>query len=91
VRDNPEKLDNHSWHLGLPDSVIVDKKRSIAHPDRLPYFQLTPSRRPTLKTKINQLLDAWVVLMIGTDSGIPMKFHSQSTWNELDVRVNELE
>ncbi len=89
VRDNPEKLDNDSWHRGLPDSVIVDIKKSIAHPDRLPYFQLTPSRKPTLETKINQLLDAGVVLMIGTDSGIPMKFHSQSTWNELDVWVNE--
>ncbi|MEM9648118.1 MAG: amidohydrolase family protein [Bacteroidota bacterium] len=89
VRDNREKLDNDSWHLGLPDSVIADIKRSIQHPDRLPYFQLTPSRKPTLKTKINQLLDAGVVLMIGTDSGIPMKFHSQSTWNELDVWVNE--
>lgn len=30
-----------------------------------------------------------MVLFIGTDSGIPMKFHSQSTWNELDVRVNK--
>lgn len=89
VRDNREKLDNTSWHLGLPDSVITDIKNSIAHPDRLPYFQLTPSRKPTLETKIKQLLDAGVVLMIGTDSGIPMKFHSQSTWNELDVWVNE--
>lgn len=26
-------------------------------------------------------------MMIGTDSGIPMKFHSMSTWNELDVWV----
>ncbi|TFG76324.1 MAG: Xaa-Pro dipeptidase [Flavobacteriales bacterium] len=89
VRDNREKLDNDSWHRGLPDSVITDIKKSIAHPDRLPYFQLTPSRKPTLETKIKQLLDAGVVLMIGTDSGIPMKFHSQSTWNELDVWVNE--
>ena len=89
MRDNPEKLDNNSWHRGLPDSVIIDIKNSIAHPDRMPYFQLTPSRRPTLETKIKQLLDAGVVLMIGTDSGIPMKFHSQSTWNELDVWVNE--
>ncbi len=89
VRDNPEKLDNDSWHLGLPDSVITDIKNSIKHPDRLPYFQLTPSRKPTLKTKIQQLLDAGVVLLVGTDSGIPMKFHSQSTWNELDVWVNE--
>jgi imidazolonepropionase-like amidohydrolase len=89
VRDNKEKLDNTSWHLGLPDSIIKDIKQSIAHPDRLPYFQLTPSRKPTLQTKIKQLLDAGVVLLVGTDSGIPMKFHSQSTWNELDVWVNE--
>ncbi|WP_422859376.1 amidohydrolase family protein [Flagellimonas sp. S174] len=89
IRDNPENLDNDSWHLGLPDSIIADIKSSIKHPDRLPYFQLTPSRKPTLQTKIQQLLDAGVVLMIGTDSGIPMKFHSQSTWNELDVWVNE--
>ena len=91
VRDNPEKLDNDSWHLGLPDTVITDIKNSILHPDRLPYFQLTPSRKPTLKTKIQQLLDAGVVLLVGTDSGIPMKFHSQSTWNELDVWVNEFD
>ncbi len=89
ARDNAERLDNDSWHRGLPDSVITDIRNSIQHPDRLPYFQLTPSRKPTLETKIKQLLDAGVVLMIGTDSGIPMKFHSQSTWNELDVWVNE--
>ena len=29
--------------------------------------------------------------MVGTDSGIPMKFHSQSTWHELDVWVNEFD
>ncbi len=89
MRDNPEFIDEDSWHRGLPDSVVVDIRKSLEHTDQLPYFQLTPSRRPTLETKINQLLDAGVVLMVGTDSGIPMKFHSQSTWNELDVWVNE--
>lgn len=91
TRDHKEKLDSDSWHRGLPDSVIVDIKKSIEHPDRLPYFQLTPVRRPTLQRKINQLRDAGVVLLVGTDSGIPMKFHSQSTWNELDVWVNEFD
>ncbi len=89
VRDNPEKLDNDSWHLGLPDTVILDIKNSITHPDQLPYFQITPIRKPTLERKFNQLREAGIVLLIGTDSGIPMKFHSQSTWNELDVWVNE--
>lgn len=89
VRDNGEHLDNDSWHRGLHDTIVTDIKNSFKHKDRLPYFQLTPVRKPTLETKINQLIDAGVVLMIGTDSGIPMKFHSQSTWNELDVWVNE--
>ncbi len=89
IRDNPEELDNDSWHLGLPDSVVADIKRSIAYPNRLPYFQLTPVRRPTLETKFNQLKKSGLVLLIGTDSGVPMKFHSQSTWHELDVWVNE--
>ncbi|HMP98380.1 MAG TPA: amidohydrolase family protein [Cyclobacteriaceae bacterium] len=88
VRDNQEHLDNDSWHLGLPDSIIQDIKRSIQYPGRLSYFGMNPLRKPTLETKINQLKEAGVVLMVGTDSGIPMKFHSQSTWNELDVWVN---
>ncbi len=89
VRDNPEKLDNDCWHDGLPQKIINDIEASIQYPGRLPYFQLTPSRRPTLERKVKQLIEAGVVLLIGTDSGIPMKFHCQSTWNELDVWVNE--
>jgi len=90
VRDNPEWLDDPSWREGLPDSIIADIKNSIQHPDRLPYFQLTPSRRPTLARKFQQLKESGVVMLIGTDSGIPMKFHSMSTWHELDVWVNKL-
>ena len=89
LRDNTESLDNTSWHLDLPDSIITDIKESIRYPMRLPYFQLTPSRKPTLERKVKQLIDSGVVPVIGTDSGIPMKFHSQSTWHELDVWVNE--
>lgn len=89
LRDNPESLDNDSWHLDLPDSIVMDIKQSIAHPERLPYFQITPSRRPTLETKVNQVKNAGAVLLVGTDSGIPMNFHSQSTWQEMDVWVNE--
>lgn len=90
VRDNPEQLDNTSWHLGLPDSIIQDIRESIRYPQRLSYFQITPYRKPTLKRKFEQLSTSGAILLIGTDSGIPMKFHSQSTWHELDVWVNEL-
>jgi imidazolonepropionase-like amidohydrolase len=90
VRDNPEMLDDPSWKEGLPSEIVADIRASIEHPDRLPYFQITPDRKPTLARKFRQLQDAGVKLLIGTDSGIPMKFHSQSTWNELDIWVREL-
>ena len=89
--DNPEKLDNDCWHRGLEASTIADIRQSIRNPGKLAYMQLTPLRKPTLKRKISQLREAGVVFLVGTDSGIPMKFHCQSTWNELDVWVNVMD
>lgn len=91
TRDMPEKLDSTCWHRGLEESTIADIKASISAPSELLYFQLTPKRKPTLKRKISQLREAGVVLLVGTDSGIPMKFHCQSTWNELDVWVRVMD
>ena len=88
LRINPEATDNPCWKRGLKEDTIADIEQSISHPDRLLYFQLTPKRKPTLKRKFHQLRDAGVVMMIGTDSGIPLKFHCQSTWNEMEVWVN---
>jgi len=90
LRDHPEALDDPAWHEGLPDAVVADIRASLEHPDRLPYFQLTAARRPTLARKFQQLRESGVVQLIGTDSGIPMNFHSQSTWRELDAWVTTL-
>jgi imidazolonepropionase-like amidohydrolase len=89
LRDNPEQLDDPSWQAGLPQTIIDDIKTSLRHPDQLGYYQITPQRRPTLARKIGQLSESGVVLLIGTDSGIPMNFHSQSTWHELDAWVTD--
>ena len=88
LRDNPEALDDPSWQEGVPPLIVADIKQSLAHYDQLPYFQLNPLRKPTLQTKIRELRESGVALLIGTDSGIPGRFHSQSTWQELDAWVN---
>jgi imidazolonepropionase-like amidohydrolase len=90
LRDNPEALDDPAWQADLPAAVVADIRKSLENVDRLPYFQLTAARRPTLATKFKQLRDAGVVQLIGTDSGIPMNFHTHSTWRELDAWVNVL-
>lgn len=49
-----------------------------------------PASFPLLQRKFDQLKGSGVQLLIGTDSGIPMKFRSDSTWHELEVWVNRL-
>ena len=46
------------------------------------------SEAGSLARKFAQLRESGVMLLIGTDSGIPMNFHSQSTWHELSAWVN---
>jgi imidazolonepropionase-like amidohydrolase len=89
-RDNPEFIDDTTWHVGLTDSIVRDIQRSLLHPDRLAYYQATPQRRPTLARKFQQLRESGAVLLVGTDAGVPMNFHSRATWQELDAWVRVL-
>ncbi len=88
--DNPEPLDDPAWQLDVPNDIVQDIKKSIQHPGQLSYYQITPLRAETVAKKFKQLQESGVVLLIGTDSGIPMKFHSSSTWHEIDAWVNKL-
>ena len=88
--DNPEPLDDPAWQLDVPNDIVQDIKQSIKHPNQLAYYQITPLRAKTVKKKFHQLQEAGVVMLIGTDSGIPMKFHSSSTWHEIDAWVHQL-
>ncbi len=88
--ENPEPLDDPAWQLDVPNDIVQDIKKSIQHPGQLSYYQITPLRATTVAKKFHQLQETGVVLLIGTDSGIPMKFHSNSTWHEMDAWVNKL-
>ncbi len=88
--ENPEPLDDPAWQLDVPNDIVQDIKASIQHPGQLGYYQITPLRAATVAKKFHQLQEAGVVMLIGTDSGIPMKFHSGSTWHEIDAWVNKL-
>ncbi|MEO8358577.1 MAG: amidohydrolase family protein [Vicinamibacteria bacterium] len=83
----PERLDDPLWQEGLPKDVVKDIRDSLRDLTHLDYFTLTFRRIPTLQRKFQQLRDTGVTLMVGTDSGIPANFHSDSTWRELDTWV----
>ena len=87
---NPMHIEDTGWQLGVPADIVADIKQSLKNPGWLAYYQITPLRAKTSAAKFKQLQQTGVVLLIGTDSGIPMKFHNQSTWRELDIWVNKL-
>jgi imidazolonepropionase-like amidohydrolase len=87
---NPLHIEDPAWQRGVPADIVADIKASLQNPGWLAYYQITPLRAKTSAAKFAQLQKSGLVLVIGTDSGIPMKFHNQSTWREIDIWVNRL-
>jgi imidazolonepropionase-like amidohydrolase len=83
----PERLDDPAWRQGVPKEIADDIRQSLRNVTALDYFTLTLRRLPTLPRKFQQLRESGVTLMVGTDSGIPGNFHTDSTWRELDTWV----
>lgn len=83
----PERLDDPAWQEGLAPDLVLDIRKSLRNITSLPYFSLVRRRIPTLANKFRQLRETGVTLLVGTDSGIPGNFHSDSTWRELATWV----
>jgi imidazolonepropionase-like amidohydrolase len=79
----PERLDDPSWRVGMSQEMSDEVRASLQDIPHLPYYALFPSRIPRLPVKFAQLREAGVRMLIGTDSGIPSMFHTDSTWREM--------
>jgi imidazolonepropionase-like amidohydrolase len=85
----PERLDDPEWQRDMPAEIAKDIRDSFGSVTGLDYFMLTFRRVPTLGDKFRQLRETGVTMLVGTDSGIPGNFHTDSTWREL-VKFVEL-
>jgi len=83
----PDRLDDPRWQKDIPREIAADIRRSLADVTALDYFTLTFRRLPTLAGKFRQLRETGVTMLVGTDSGIPGNFHTDSTWRELSTWV----
>lgn len=83
----PERLNDPRWQEGIAADLVADIRKSLENIAALPYFTLVRRRIPTLANKFRQLRESGVTLIVGTDSGIPGNFHTDSTWRELATWV----
>jgi imidazolonepropionase-like amidohydrolase len=88
TKRNPERVDDQRLKADLPPDLYKDVHDSIRDVAHLDYFRLVPRRIPTLPNKFRQLRESGVTIVVGTDSGIPLNFHFDSTWRELKTMVD---
>jgi imidazolonepropionase-like amidohydrolase len=84
----PERVDDQRLKNDLPPEMYKDVHDSIKDVSHLDYFRLVPRRLPTLANKFRQLRESGATIIVGTDSGIPLNFHFDSTWRELTTMVD---
>lgn len=87
TKQNPERIDDQRLKADLPPAMYKDVHDSIRDVAALDYFRLVPRRIPTLANKFRQLRESGATIVVGTDSGIPLNFHFDSTWRELKTMV----
>ncbi|MGZ4809334.1 MAG: amidohydrolase family protein [Thermoanaerobaculia bacterium] len=88
TKQNPERIDDQRLKQDLPPDIYKDVHDSIRDVSHLDYFRLVPRRIPMLAAKFRQLRESGVTILVGTDSGIPLNFHFDSTWRELKTMVD---
>ncbi len=84
---HPERLDHPRLREDLQADVYDDVRASLEWPSRLGYFRGKRQVMDHYFGMVRQLHDAGVVLGVGTDSGTPMNFHYESTWQEMWLMV----
>ena len=85
----PDRRDNRRARALTPPELWADVRRSIENPQRFGYFGsgLRVTRMRAMGAKLQQLRDAGVRLLVGTDAGTPLNFHTDATWQEMDLMV----
>ena len=89
LRDNAEPLDDPRTIEAMPRLVAADVLGSLRNLDGVNGIEMPAARAQSLCTKLRQLQDAKLTLLIGSDAGAPGHLHSRATWQEIDFWVRQ--
>ena len=89
LRVNAEPLDDPRTSEQLPPLVAADILGSLSNLERVTAFEMPATRAQSLCTKLRQLEDAKLTLLLGSDAGAPAHLHSRATWQEIDFWVRQ--
>jgi predicted amidohydrolase YtcJ len=84
----PERLQDRRLVEDLPPELYEEFQRSFEDFHRLSYFRTTPQQIRKSSVAARQFIAANAVMGMGTDSGSPLNFHTESAWREISALVD---
>jgi imidazolonepropionase-like amidohydrolase len=84
----PERLQNPVLKELYPPDVYEEVQNSLKSWWTLGYFARTDREMFYRERGVKQFIESGAVMGMGTDSGTPMNFHSESLWREIKVHVD---
>ncbi len=84
----PERLQNPILKQLYPPDMYDEIQNSLKNWWSLGYFARTDREMLYRERGVKQFIESGAVMGMGTDSGTPMNFHSESLWREIKVHVD---
>ncbi len=87
TQDFPERRFNQEVRQDFAPDLVQDVEQSLSNFTTLKYFASASDWIANGPARWRQLISAGVRVAVGTDSGTPMNFHTDSTWREVQLLV----
>jgi hypothetical protein len=87
TQEFPERRFDQEVYLDFPPDLVQDMEQSLSNFTGLQYFAQAPTWVAGGPGRWQQLIHAGVRVVVGTDSGTPINFHTDSTWREIWLLV----
>ena len=87
TQDFPARRYNRDVRQDFASDLVQDVEASIHDFTGLIYFADAPGWIENGPARWRQLISSGVRVVVGTDSGTPMNFHTDSTWREIQLFV----
>lgn len=86
--DFPERLEDTQLKQDFGRQIYEEVHNSLQGFQRLYYFSTTDQEMRFSRALLSQWIDSNATLGMGTDSGSPMNFHTESLWREIKAHVD---
>ena len=84
----PERLQDPQLKIDFGPQIWEEVQNSLQGFQRLSYFSTTDQEIRFARASLGQWIESNVTLGMGTDSGTPMNFHTESLWREMKAHVD---